>query len=102
MLIPALMLSASLMADNEKYEVTPVIGYNFVENNLALDDAMLYGVEAQYNGFDYVLKPELVKRGVEADRIETDGMGEENPIADNSTKEGRAKNRRIKATLIKN
>ena len=59
MLIPALMLSASLMADNEKYEVTPVIGYNFVENNLALDDAMLYGVEAQYNGFDYVLKPEL-------------------------------------------
>ena len=59
MLIPALMLSASLMADNEKYEVTPVIGYNFVENNLALDDAMLYGAEVQYNGFDSVFKPEF-------------------------------------------
>ena len=59
MLIPALMLSASLMADNEKYEVTPVIGYNFVENNLALDDAMLYGAEVQYNGYDSVFKPEL-------------------------------------------
>ena len=59
MLIPALMLSASLMADNEKYEVTPVIGYNFVENELQLENAMLYGIEAQYNAYDSMFKPEL-------------------------------------------
>ena len=59
MLIPALMLSVSLMADNEKYEVTPVVGYNFVENNLALEDAMLYGAEVQYNGYDFMFKPEF-------------------------------------------
>ncbi len=72
MLISALMLSASLMADNEKYEVTPVIGYN------------------------------LVEKGVAEDRIASEGMGEESLVADNSTKEGRAKNRRIEASLVKN
>jgi hypothetical protein len=59
MLIPALMLSASLMADNERYEITPAVGCNFVENNLVLDDAMLYGAEVQYNGYKSIFKPEL-------------------------------------------
>jgi OOP family OmpA-OmpF porin len=48
------------------------------------------------------VKDILVKKGVEAGRIATDGMGESEPVADNSTKEGRAQNRRIEASLIKN
>lgn len=37
----------------------------------------------------------LVTRGVEADRLAARGFGESQPIADNSTLAGRAKNRRI-------
>ncbi|MEA1955376.1 MAG: OmpA family protein [Campylobacterota bacterium] len=59
LLIPALMLSVSLMANDNKYEITPVIGYNFSEGNLGLDNSALYGAEFQYNALDTFLKPEL-------------------------------------------
>ena len=50
--------------------------------------------------FDQFLKYQiaadhLISRGVEADRITVKGEGETNPIADNDTPEGRARNRRI-------
>jgi OmpA-OmpF porin, OOP family len=38
---------------------------------------------------------ELVKSGVDAKRLQAQGYGEKYPVADNSTEEGRAKNRRI-------
>lgn len=38
---------------------------------------------------------ELVKLGVGTDRMESQGYGEDHPVADNSTDEGRQKNRRI-------
>lgn len=47
------------------------------------------------------VKSMLVKEGVAAKRITTSGMGEENPVASNMTKEGRAENRRIEAKLTK-
>ncbi len=37
----------------------------------------------------------LIARGVERDRIEAEGYGEQFPVADNATEEGRARNRRI-------
>jgi outer membrane protein OmpA-like peptidoglycan-associated protein len=37
----------------------------------------------------------LVKGGVEAGRLESNGHGQDKPIADNRTEEGRAKNRRV-------
>jgi OOP family OmpA-OmpF porin len=37
----------------------------------------------------------VVKKGVESGRISGQGFGESKPIADNKTKEGRAKNRRV-------
>ena len=37
----------------------------------------------------------VVKKGVEGGRISGQGFGESKPIADNKTKEGRAKNRRV-------
>lgn len=41
------------------------------------------------------VKAELVANGANPDKISTVGHGEDNPIADNSTREGRAKNRRV-------
>jgi outer membrane protein OmpA-like peptidoglycan-associated protein len=37
---------------------------------------------------------DLVRKGVSPDRLSAQGYGEENPVADNSTAEGRAQNRR--------
>ena len=41
------------------------------------------------------VKDYMVSKGVAADRIQIKGMGESQPVADNKTKEGRAKNRRV-------
>ncbi|MGB9433261.1 MAG: OmpA family protein [Candidatus Acidiferrum sp.] len=41
------------------------------------------------------VKAELEKLGVAPDRLESQGYGEDHPVADNSTEEGRQKNRRI-------
>ncbi len=41
------------------------------------------------------VKAYLVKKGVAAERITTKGEGAANPVGDNATKEGRAKNRRV-------
>ena len=41
------------------------------------------------------VKDYLVKQGVEADHLDSEGYGETKPIADNGTADGRAKNRRV-------
>ena len=43
----------------------------------------------------------LTKRGVPASQLRTSGMGERQPIASNSTAEGRAQNRRVDITPVK-
>ena len=46
------------------------------------------------------VKAYLVSKGIEANRIQTGGRGETQPIADNKTREGRAKNRRVEIEVI--
>jgi OOP family OmpA-OmpF porin len=43
----------------------------------------------------------LVKAGANADMLVAKGYGSANPIADNNTREGRARNRRIEYRIIK-
>lgn len=45
------------------------------------------------------VKAYLVKKGIDGLRLNAIGKGDENPLADNSTKAGRAKNRRIEFSL---
>jgi OmpA-OmpF porin, OOP family len=46
------------------------------------------------------VKGYLVGKGVEKNRIYTEGKGEKNPVADNKTAEGRAKNRRVEIEVV--
>lgn len=46
------------------------------------------------------VKEYLIHDGVAANRIEAEGYGEANPIADNSTAAGRAKNRRVEFEIV--
>lgn len=49
----------------------------------------------------YELKNQLVESGINESRLTVQGMGSSEPVADNSTKEGRSKNRRIDISVIR-
>ena len=46
------------------------------------------------------VKAYLVSKGVAANRIVVEGKGEKQPVASNSTREGRAKNRRVEIEVV--
>jgi len=46
------------------------------------------------------VKSYLIGKGIEANRIYTEGKGQTQPIADNKTAEGRAKNRRVEVEVV--
>jgi outer membrane protein OmpA-like peptidoglycan-associated protein len=58
-----------------------------------------YNVQLSQERADSV-KAYLVKKGVDASRVESQGVGPDSPIADNKTPAGRAENRRIEFSLV--
>lgn len=46
------------------------------------------------------VKAYLVSKGIEKNRVYTEGKGEKQPVADNKTKEGRGKNRRVEIEVV--
>jgi OOP family OmpA-OmpF porin len=46
------------------------------------------------------VKAYLVAKGIAASRVTAEGKGEKQPVADNKTREGRAKNRRVEIEVV--
>lgn len=46
------------------------------------------------------VKAYLVSKGIDTSRVYTEGKGEKQPVADNKTAEGRAKNRRVEIEVV--
>ncbi len=46
------------------------------------------------------VKAYLVSKGIEKNRVYTEGKGKKQPVADNKTAEGRAKNRRVEIEVV--
>jgi OOP family OmpA-OmpF porin len=46
------------------------------------------------------VKAYLISKGIESNRVYTEGKGEGQPVADNATSEGRAKNRRVEVEVV--
>ena len=52
-------------------------------------------------GRSAAVKAGVVALGIAADRIATDGVGDETPVASNDTDEGKAQNRRVDVYITK-
>ncbi|MEP6675648.1 MAG: OmpA family protein [Ferruginibacter sp.] len=83
-----------LLADNPSYMVE-IGGHTDNTGTAAKNQALS---EARGNA----VKDYLVKKGVDASRINVTGYGPDKPIADNKTAAGRAKNRRVELELKNN
>jgi OOP family OmpA-OmpF porin len=46
------------------------------------------------------VKAYLVSKGIEKNRVYTEGKGEKQPVADNKTSAGRSKNRRVEVEVV--
>jgi OOP family OmpA-OmpF porin len=79
--------------NNIKLEVVIVIGHtDWIGTNAYNQRLSVRRAEA--------VKAYLVSKGIEKNRIYTEGKGENQPVADNKTAEGRAKNRRVEIEVV--
>ena len=90
--VPTLELIAEFLVANPSVRVQ-IIGHTDSDGeddaNLTLSRIRAEAVRAQ-----------LIARGVEAERLTPLGMGEYDPVADNVTREGKARNRRIEFLVL--
>src|SRR5262249_27452955 len=91
---PILNAVAGVMKDHPEIERVRVEGHTdnkgTNEHNLTLSRERARSV-----------KEYLVAQGVDAKRLATEGFGETRPVADNTTDEGRYKNRRVDFVIMK-
>jgi len=88
---PKMQKYIDFMNENKEYNVK-IVGYTDSKGSETFNQKLS---EKRANS----VKDALVKGGIEAGRISTEGKGEASPIADNETAQGRKQNRRIEAEL---
>ncbi|WP_320034397.1 TolC family outer membrane protein [Halarcobacter sp.] len=86
---------AKFLIDNKEFN-TMITGHASKENE---NSSIVYNKSLSEQRAN-AIKSYLISKGVKESRIEAQGKGFDEPIADNSTEEGRALNRRIEAELI--
>ena len=83
--------------------VSKVKGIN-LEVVIAVGHTDSVGADAYNQGLSVkrseAVKAYLVSAGIEKNRVYTEGKGEKQPVADNKTKDGRAKNRRVEIEVV--
>ena len=89
---PAMEDLATFLTENEDVTIR-ITGHT---DNIGSDESNQILSEGRANA----VKRDLIKRGIDPERIETEGKGESEPVADNDTEEGRALNRRVEFTII--
>jgi len=88
----ALQDLSQFLLDNNQVRIL-IIGHT---DNVGSDQANQILSEGRANS----LRAELIKRGVDAARIEVEGKGESQPIDTNDTEEGRQNNRRVEFMIL--
>ena len=74
-------------------EVVIAVGHTDSVGNDALNNKLSVARADAVKGF-------LISKGIEKNRVYTEGKGSKNPVADNKTAEGRAKNRRVEVEVV--
>ncbi|HEY3822373.1 MAG TPA: OmpA family protein [Polyangiaceae bacterium] len=72
----------------------PIVVYGFTDNVGALDTNMILSQNRAQSVRDY-----LVSQGIPADLVSAQGKGPNDPVADNTSVEGRAMNRRVEIVV---
>ncbi len=92
-LVDDLQNFALFLKENKGYDV---IIYGYTDSSGNEEDNQILSQKRA----DSVMET-LIRYGIDPVRLTAIGRGEDNPVADNSTAEGRAQNRRIEVELIK-
>ena len=74
-------------------EVIIAVGHTDIIGNDALNQKLSIARAEAVKSF-------LVSKGIEKNRVYTEGKGSKQPVADNKTAEGRAKNRRVEVEVV--
>ncbi|MBA4175245.1 MAG: hypothetical protein C0505_01575 [Leptothrix sp. (in: Bacteria)] len=74
-------------------EVIIAVGHADAIGNDAINQKLSIARAEAVKGF-------LVSKGIEKNRVYTEGKGSKNPVADNKTAAGRAKNRRVEVEVV--
>ncbi len=89
----ALRLVAEMLKNQPGKKIL-IVGYT---DNIGSDEYNLrLSLQRAQSVADYLIYVE----GIDSNRIKIEGKGKANPVADNSTEEGRAKNRRVEIVIL--
>lgn len=89
---PTLEELANFMKDNPTISIR-IIGHTDAVGSVSANQRLSEG-RAQ------AVRQDLIMRGIDANRIQSEGRGKSEPIADNDTEQGRSMNRRVEIEII--